>query len=33
MEGFKNMVSESALSDLGLTGNEFTWERLRGTVN
>ncbi|XP_074347433.1 uncharacterized protein LOC141686289 [Apium graveolens] len=33
MEGFRNVVNECALTDLGFSGNEFTWERSRGTPN
>ncbi|XP_074336615.1 uncharacterized protein LOC141673774 [Apium graveolens] len=31
LEGFKEAVNESGLQDLGYVGNEFTWERSRGS--
>lgn len=31
LEGFKEAVNDSGLQDLGFVGNEFTWERSRGS--
>lgn len=31
LEGFADVVNECELIDLGFVGNEFTWERSRGT--
>lgn len=33
MEGFRNAIEESLLSELDLTGGLFTWEKGRGTGN
>lgn len=30
LEGFKKVVYDSGLCDLGFLGSEFTWERSRG---
>lgn len=32
LEGFKDVVAECGLTDLGFNGSEFTWERFRGTT-
>ncbi|WOG93696.1 hypothetical protein DCAR_0312982 [Daucus carota subsp. sativus] len=31
IDGFNAVVQEAGLIDMGLTGNQFTWERNRGT--
>lgn len=31
LEGFKEAVSDSGLSDLGYVGNDFIWEKSRGS--
>lgn len=31
LEGFRETVNDCQLNDLGFTGNEFTWERFRGS--
>lgn len=33
LQGFKNVVSNSGLHDLGMEGYQFMWERLRGNEN
>lgn len=32
VEGFRNVVADCVLTDLGFTGSEFTWERSRGSA-
>ncbi|KAH9750457.1 reverse transcriptase domain-containing protein [Citrus sinensis] len=33
IHGFRSAISDAGLSDLGMVGYQFTWERGRGTVN
>ncbi|KAH9790374.1 reverse transcriptase domain-containing protein [Citrus sinensis] len=33
IQGFRSAISDAGLSDLGMIGYQFTWERGRGTVN
>lgn len=33
MEGFKKMINECNLMDMGYSGSEYTWEHSRGTAN
>ena len=33
IQGFRCAISDAGLSDLGMVGYQFTWERGRGTVN